>query len=237
MTKVEYMAAVEVSLCDWKDWLRRLVSHRIQFGFIATVRVWFISLRITCITSERSTLMWGITDTSVGDKVIDLVKISTKKNPTDMMTKNVWERSSYHLWTSSRFSNGKVENRLLGGSHVKSQKRRESKVNEAETNFYGGAKWTWVKVDIVSILSVSYIGKQSVCSDTNCCRCSESNPTRSTKATRKEEDIPNHVLNIGRVSRDIGWYLLFLPAAGMIWENCSPYRLQQKMTDIWNISR
>jgi len=39
------------------------------------------------------------------------------------------------------------------------------------------------------------VRKQSVCSDTNCCRCSGSNPTRSTKTTwrRKEEDIPKQI--------------------------------------------
>ena len=29
----------------------------------------------------------------------------------------------------------------------------------------------------------------------------------------------------------------FLSAADTIWRNCSPYRLQQKTTDIWNIDR
>jgi len=29
----------------------------------------------------------------------------------------------------------------------------------------------------------------------------------------------------------------FLPVADTIWRNCSPYRLHQKMTDIWNIRR
>jgi len=33
----------------------------IQFVFIATVKVRFISLRITGITSGQSMLMWGIT--------------------------------------------------------------------------------------------------------------------------------------------------------------------------------
>ena len=37
------------------------------------------------------------------------------------------------------------------------------------------------------------------------------------------------VLNIGR---DIVQYLLFLPAADTVWENRSPYHLQQKMADI-----
>jgi len=75
------------------------------------------------------------------DKMIDLVKISTKKNPTDMMTKTIRWRSSEHLWTSSRFSKDKVANGLLRGSNVKSQKGGESKTNEAEANFYGGTQW------------------------------------------------------------------------------------------------
>jgi len=59
MTEMEYMAAVEAS----KEvlWLKGLVetfnTYKIQFGFIATVRMLFISLKITCITTGRSTLM------------------------------------------------------------------------------------------------------------------------------------------------------------------------------------
>jgi len=71
--------------------------------------------------------------------VIDLININTKKNPTDK-TKNILVRSSEHLCTSSRFSKGKVVNGVLRGSHVKSQKGGESKANEAEANFYGGAQ-------------------------------------------------------------------------------------------------
>ena len=63
---------------------------------------------------------------------------------------------SEHLWTSSRFLKGKVANGFLGGSHVKSQKGKENKVNEAKANFYRGTQWTWVKVEIVSIWSASY---------------------------------------------------------------------------------
>ena len=57
--EAEYIAAVEVS----KEalWLRGLVetsvSYNIHFGFIATAKVLFISLKITGITSGRSTLM------------------------------------------------------------------------------------------------------------------------------------------------------------------------------------
>ena len=59
ITEAECMAAVEAS----KEtlWLRGLVETFsviwIQFGFIATARVRFILLRITCITSGQSTLM------------------------------------------------------------------------------------------------------------------------------------------------------------------------------------
>ena len=50
----------------------------------------------------------------------------------------------------------KVKNGLLGRSHVKSQKEEKSTPNEAEANFYEGTQWTWVKVEIVSILSAPY---------------------------------------------------------------------------------
>ena len=53
------MAAVEVS--KKALWLRELVEmfsiNRIQFRFIVTARVLFISLKIIDITSGRSTLM------------------------------------------------------------------------------------------------------------------------------------------------------------------------------------
>ena len=63
-TKKEYMAAVETS----KEalWLRRSVSYRIQFGFIATARVLFISLKITGITSGEAHSCEISQDTSVG---------------------------------------------------------------------------------------------------------------------------------------------------------------------------
>jgi len=59
MIEAEYMATVEASkkIYGLEDWLRYLVSYRIQFGLIATARVRFILLRITGITSGRSTLM------------------------------------------------------------------------------------------------------------------------------------------------------------------------------------
>jgi len=72
--------------------LRCLISYKIQFELIAIARVRFISLRITGITRGRSTLMWGynkICKWIMDDKVIDLVKISTKKNLVDMMTKTI----------------------------------------------------------------------------------------------------------------------------------------------------
>ena len=72
--------------------MRCLISYKIQFELIAIARVRFISLRITGITSGRSTLMWGynkICKWIMDDKVIDLVKISTKKNSANMMTKTI----------------------------------------------------------------------------------------------------------------------------------------------------
>ena len=55
------------------------------------------------------------------------------------------------------------------------------------------------------------------------------------KGKDDQDDVP--VLNIGQVGRDTGQYLLFLPTVNTIWENRSAYRLQQKTTDIWNVSR
>ena len=59
VTKAEYMAAIEASKeALWlRGLLRHSVSYRIQFGFVVTVRVRFFSLRITGITSGRSTLI------------------------------------------------------------------------------------------------------------------------------------------------------------------------------------
>ena len=37
-----------------KDWLRHLVSYKIQFEFIATARVRFISLRITVSQADEA---------------------------------------------------------------------------------------------------------------------------------------------------------------------------------------
>ena len=69
----------------------------------------------------------------VNDKVIDLIKINTKKNLADIMTKTILVEK----FRSSRFSKGKVANGLLRGSHVKSQKGEESKANETKANYYG----------------------------------------------------------------------------------------------------
>ena len=58
-TESEYMVAIETS--KKALWLRALVetsvSYRIQFKFIATVRVQFILQKITSITSGRNILM------------------------------------------------------------------------------------------------------------------------------------------------------------------------------------
>ena len=80
--------------------MRHLVSYRIQFGFIATARVLFISLKITGITSGTKHIdvrFHKIRQWVVDDKVIDLVKISTKKNPADMMRRSSRWRSLEHL--------------------------------------------------------------------------------------------------------------------------------------------
>ena len=74
------------------------------------------------------------------DKVIDLVKVSTKKNSADMMTKTIPVEKFKASLNFIKFSKGKVANRLLGGSHVKSQKGGENKTNEVEANFYGGTQ-------------------------------------------------------------------------------------------------
>jgi len=54
--------------------------------------------------------------------MIDLVKISTKKNPTDIMTKTILVEKFRASLNFIKFSKGKVENIFLGGSYVKSQK-------------------------------------------------------------------------------------------------------------------
>ena len=61
------------------------------------------------------------------DKLIDLVKISTKKNPAYMMMKTISMEKFRASLTSSRFSKSKVTNGLLGGSHVKSQKGEKAR--------------------------------------------------------------------------------------------------------------
>jgi len=68
------------------------------------------------------------------DKVINLVKISTKNNLADIMTKTIPVEKFRASLTSSRFSKGKVVNRLLGGSHMKSQKggRKEGKGSRSQ---------------------------------------------------------------------------------------------------------
>ena len=74
------------------------------------------------------------------DKLIDLVKISTKKNPADMMTKTIPVEKFRAFLNFIKFSKNKVANRLLRESQVKLQKGRENKTNEAEANFYRGTQ-------------------------------------------------------------------------------------------------
>jgi len=74
------------------------------------------------------------------DTVIDLIKISTKKNPADMITKAILVEKFRASLNFIKVSKDKVKNWLLGESHVKSQKGGESRVNEAETNFYIGTQ-------------------------------------------------------------------------------------------------
>ena len=67
------------------------------------------------------------------NKVIDLLKISTKKNLADRMMKTIPMekfRAFLNFIKVSRFSRGKVTNGLLGGSHVKSQKGGERKAKQ-----------------------------------------------------------------------------------------------------------
>jgi len=70
--------------------LRRLISYKIQFGFIATIRVRFISLRITHKQRKHIDVRYHkIRQWVLDDKVIDLVNISTRKNLADMVTKTI----------------------------------------------------------------------------------------------------------------------------------------------------
>jgi len=93
-TKVEYMAAIEAS----KEalWLRRLVE---TFSIIQD------SVRVHCNSQSAIHLVnnhryhkrmkyidvryYKIRQCVMDDKVIDLIKISTKKNPADMMMKTI----------------------------------------------------------------------------------------------------------------------------------------------------
>ena len=59
---------------------------------------------------------------AIVENVIDLVKVSTKKNPTYMITKTIPMEKFRAFLNSSMFSKEKVENGLLRGSHVKKQK-------------------------------------------------------------------------------------------------------------------
>jgi len=72
----------------------------------------------------------------IDDKLIDLVKINTKNNPADMMTKTIsMERfrvSLNFIKVLQRYG----RERALEKGHVKSQNGRESTVNEVEANFY-----------------------------------------------------------------------------------------------------
>ena len=56
-----------------------------------------------------------------------MVKISAKKNPTDMMTKTIPVEKFRASLNFIKVLQSKEANELLGGSHVKSQKGGESK--------------------------------------------------------------------------------------------------------------
>ena len=91
-TEAEYMAAVETS--KKALWLKRLVE---TFGIIqALVRVHCYSQSVIHLTKDHKyhkqmkyfdMRYYNIRQWNIDDKVIDLVKISIKKNPADMMTK------------------------------------------------------------------------------------------------------------------------------------------------------
>ena len=72
--------------------MRCLVSYRIQFGFIRNSQS-AIHLtkdhRYHKRTKHIDVRYHKIRQWVVDDKVIDLVKFSTKKNPADMMTKTI----------------------------------------------------------------------------------------------------------------------------------------------------
>ena len=67
--------------------MRRSVSYRIQFGFITTALA--KDHRYHKRTKHIAVRFHKIRQWVIDDKVIDLVKISTKKNPADMMTKTI----------------------------------------------------------------------------------------------------------------------------------------------------
>jgi len=73
-------------------------------------------------------------------KVIDLLKISTKKNPTNMMTKTILVKKFRASLNFIKVLQRYIGEWVLGGIHVKSQKRGESKANKTEVNFYGGTQ-------------------------------------------------------------------------------------------------
>jgi len=63
----------------------------------------------------------------INDKVIDLVKISIKKNLAEMMTKIISVEKFKAYLNFIKASKGKVENELLGESHVKSKRGKKER--------------------------------------------------------------------------------------------------------------
>ena len=72
--------------------------------------------------------------------MINLVKISTKKNSNKYDDKDHPVEKFRAFLNFNKILQGKVANGLLGGSHVKSRKGEERKANKVEANFYRGSQ-------------------------------------------------------------------------------------------------
>ena len=86
MTEAEYMAIVETS--KKALWLRGLVE---TFNIIPdSVRIHCDNQSVIHLAKDHRYRMYHkIRQWVMDDKVIDLVMVSTKKNPADMMTKTI----------------------------------------------------------------------------------------------------------------------------------------------------
>ena len=76
----------------------------------------------------------------VDDKMINLVKISTKKNPANMMTKTIPVKKFRVSLNFIKILQRKNDERALGRGPCEVTKGGERKENEVETNFYEGTQ-------------------------------------------------------------------------------------------------